>query len=171
MNDGFNPESMGEAAMVAASRGYDREPIPEDWGFESYGDASPAIGGGVGGFTWFESKQALLDFMARHLVWFSPGPTADDQDAVADEVAKVVEESVAKGRLPGELPDLLNGILKGYSQLRWVGQFSELLESDAQFPREVRSWHRGDEVADASTAIAPDEVAGFVQALHDEWGL
>lgn len=58
-------DEIGALVEAANARWADdalREPKSKSWGMYSYGDAPPAIGGGMGAFTWFDSKTALLKF-------------------------------------------------------------------------------------------------------------
>lgn len=52
-------DRLSEEAQDVALAASEFVPKHESWGFESYGDASGGIGGGVGGFLWFDSREAL----------------------------------------------------------------------------------------------------------------
>jgi hypothetical protein len=54
-----------------------REPKPTDWGFCAYGDAPPAIGGGMPWFYWFESEKAMLAALREHAAYLNPRPQID----------------------------------------------------------------------------------------------
>jgi len=52
-----------ESEAVQAAMGPQRLARDGDYGFCGYGDASPAIGGGIPVFFWFEDGPAMLDFL------------------------------------------------------------------------------------------------------------
>jgi len=64
-------EAMDEAAE-AGQQASSRKPQLGMWGAWIYDDGHPAMGGGVGGFSWFDSRDDLLDYMREYLPFISP---------------------------------------------------------------------------------------------------
>ena len=168
-----NQEQAGAAFTHAA----ERTPSPQDWGFYAYGDAPSAIGGGVGAFCWFGTQVEMLEFIAEHLAFVSPGPTDSDSEAVAFRVRSIISQ--AHEAPPEELRTNLNEALRQYSQIDWWGQMQELLTGDTGFANRVRqSWQESildnaDQyalVSDAVLPVLPDQMTEFCVFLS-EYGL
>lgn len=146
---------------------------PDDceWGFFSYGDAPPAIGGGVGMFTWFPDRNTMLDFIANTLPYFPPGQSNLDPDEIAENTAAVVD----KLRL-GTVSDLdgikkLNEVLVTCSQLNWMGTVEDLLTGNHPYAAEVRQAFREDSEEEAEGGpIGKDEKEDFFEFL-ESWGI
>ena len=131
-----------QEAREVAARAQGLEPEIETWGMESYGDASGVMGGGVGGFLWFESREELFDFVGRLLAYLSPWAQRLDTEDMARGAAAVVAQ-VESGELDiQEGMEALNHILSGSTQLRWWGQLKDLLDADDEFAREVARTRR-----------------------------
>jgi len=142
-----------------------------EWGFFSYGDAPPAIGGGVGMFTWFPDRATMLAFIGETLPYSPPGQSSLDPDEIAENTASVVE----KLRL-GTLTDEdgrqhLNKVLETCSQLEWIGTVTELITGDHPYLVRVRKSFRDDEDEDADGGpIDEDEKEEFFEFLST-WGI
>jgi hypothetical protein len=126
-----------DEANQAWSEAYERDISETSWGFYSYGDASPAIGGGVGCFLWFSSRNLMLDFIESVLPVSPPGPAASDHNKTA-EATRIVSAARDQETLPDEMRERLNHILRGYSQIEWWGTFRTLLSDDELFASKVR---------------------------------
>lgn len=161
-----------EAANDALQEAAMREPTLACWGVESYGDGPAAWGGGVGGFAWFETQADLLDFMAEHLTFLNIGPADVDPGRVGRE-AQAILASYRAGALDADATrERLNVALRGFQQVRWWGPLQDLLTCEADFPREVRAWFRG-ELEDEEEEAAPiqeEELEEFLGMLS-EWGI
>jgi hypothetical protein len=160
-------------AHDTAEAAAEHTPSYSSWGLESYGDQHAALGGGVGGFLWFGDRNQLFEFLRIHLLFFSFADGSSEVDMLLHEINAVVTmlESGERSLLSAIGP--LNELLKGHSQLRWIGRFQDLVEGDGEFEREVRSWSRGetDDGAEGSdTPIEPHELDDFIKSLLD-WGL
>lgn len=148
-------------------------PPPDDceWGFFSYGDAPPAIGGGVGMFTWFSDRNSMLEFIEHTLPYNPPGQSDLDPDEIAENTAAVVE----KLRL-GTINDLdgikeLNEVLVTCSQFDWMGTVDDLLSGNHPYAVHVRQTFRDDEEEDSEgEPIAEDEKEEFFEFL-ESWGI
>jgi hypothetical protein len=146
---------------------------PDDcqWGFFSYGDAPPAIGGGIGMFTWFPDRNSMLEFIEHTLPYNPPGQSDLDPDEIAENTAAVVE----KLRL-GKISDLdgikeLNEVLVTCSQLEWIGTVNDLLTGNHPYAVHVREAFREDDGEEAEDKhISEDEKEDFFEFL-ESWGI
>jgi hypothetical protein len=172
-SDRIDEEARAEEAITAAQAAHEREPSDDTWGFEAYGDAPGGIGGGAGGFLWFSARQEVVDFLRRHLVFLYTGPVTIERGPVLEQVQQTVDRYESGGLDALGTIDALNAALRHFSQLRWLGQLRDLLETDAEFPREVRSWWReGSSERGSGTSgdpIQPGDTPDFVARLRDEW--
>jgi hypothetical protein len=142
-----------------------------EWGFFSYGDAPPAIGGGVGMFTWFSDRASMLEFIEETLPYYPPGQSDLDANEIAGNASAVVE----KLRL-GTLTDedgrqQLNKVLETCSQLNWIGTVSDLLSGKHPYVVEVRKTFRDDEDDDADGGPIGEEEKEEFFAFLDTWGI
>jgi hypothetical protein len=81
MSSNFDTEEYARregAAREAGQAAVSYKPLVNSLGFFGYGDAPGAIGGGYGLFHWFGSRGALLDHLADHLTYESPGQSDTD---------------------------------------------------------------------------------------------
>ena len=146
---------------------------PEDceWGFFSYGDAPPAIGGGVGMFTWFPDRNSMLEFIEHTLPYNPPGQSDLDPDEIAENTAAVAEK-LRLGTL-GDLDGLkeLNEVLVTCSQLDWMGTVDDLLSGNHPYAVHVRQAFRDDEDEEAEGGpTKEDEKEEFFEFL-ETWGI
>lgn len=158
-------------AQIEAQKAAERMPNNDTWGFFSFGDGPPAAGGGVGGFLWFDDRAGMLDFIRRHLTYFSPGPTKSDPQTVNAAVVSLVRE-FESGNV-GEMGTLsrLNAALKGYSQIKWWGTFGQLLTDRADFPKRVRLQFRSIDADEGDSGpVTEAEIREFLEFLT-EYGL
>ncbi len=164
-------ERLTALAEVANDRWDDEKltkPTSTSWGFFSYGDASPAIGGGMGGFAWFSSRSAMLEFISSVLPFSPPGPSSRDHLAVAAEVGAVakqlksneVEQEVARKKL--------NRILKSFSQIEWLGTFQDLRGGQSPYARKLITGFRRENDIKISTKpveVSRSELADFKEYI------
>ena len=113
----------------------------------------------------------MLLFIAQHQVWLGPGPEGVDPARKVVQVGSIISHFLT-GRINLETARLqINSVLKGFSQIEWLGQFEELVSGEREFAREVRQWYREfkeAEVADSAPVIGEEEE--FDYALR-EYGL
>jgi hypothetical protein len=60
---------------------------------------------------------------------------------------------------------LLNQSLRSFSQITWLGTFSELLDSSDEFPRKMRAWFRKESDPAAQDPIDESDVKKFRERL------
>jgi hypothetical protein len=158
-----------EASWQEVSSG--APPEDSEWGFFSYGDAPPAIGGGVGMFTWFPDRNSMLEFIEHTLPYNPPGQSDLDPNEIAENTAAVVEK-LRLGTI-GDLDGLkeLNEVLVTCSQLDWMGTVDDLLSGNHPYAVHVRQAFRGDEEEEAEGGpIEEDEKEEFFEFL-ETWGI
>lgn len=110
-----------------------REPRPTDWGFCAYGDASPAIGGGMPWFYWFENEQAMLAALREHAAYLNPPPSDRSVEDLQSAVADILSFDV---RFPDDaVRARLNEALQNASQFEWLGSFEQLTKGAASLKR------------------------------------
>lgn len=158
-----------EKATYACQDASGRVPDPMDWGAWMYSDAHPAMGGGVGGFVWFNTKEKLIDFFRDHLPYLDPGiQSRNDVNEIANACQSIVN-SVRDGSLELRVGmTRLNHVVRGLTVIQWWGRLQDLKVSDDAFPCEVRSRFRKDvtNIDDDSSHITTDEEPAFAQFLH-----
>ena len=168
-----NIEALVEAANARWADDTLGEPRSTSWGMYSYGDAPAAIGGGVGAFTWFNSKTALLKFIEEVLPYSPPGPGNTDPLAVADKVGAVLRKLRSGDLELGEARRRLNTVLRAYSQIEWMGTFKDLRDGNDAYARElIKQFRRSRELAvgAAPIAIARSQTEDFKEFLA-EYGI
>lgn len=156
--------------MKAATKTTKPIPVPRSWLFFSYGDASPAIGGGVGAFHWFKTRRGMLDYVSNWLAFENPGPSSSDPEKVLVRVKKVLAGSKGSAALESTRKKL-NKALKGYSQIQWWGTFSQLCSGNETFPSQVRgAFFRSDESLPKAAPVPTVQRKEFISFLS-EYGL
>ena len=163
-------KQAGEVAWTAE----DEPPTKKSWGFFSYGDAPAGIGGGIGQFQWYKSREEMLEYIRRHLTFLMPGQSSIDPGRVAREVEETVAAFSGQEEDLESLRQKLNTILRTFSIIDWWGTLAELLQSDETFPTSVRSWYRevrseGEEEG-TDEPIADNELDEFLTEIS-EFGL
>lgn len=169
-HDGVELKALYEVADQAWQNFEMPEINANTWGMFTYGDAPGGIGGGVGGFIWFTSKDEMLRFVADVLPCSPPGPAESDELAVAREVKLNIEQLLA-GQLSWEVGrELLNRTLQHYSQIEWWGTFDALCTGDHPYAQKVIQYFReslDNCKTDIQTPIKVDEIESFKEFLQD----
>jgi hypothetical protein len=138
------------------------------WGAWIYDDGHAAMGGGVGGFFWFESRDDLLDYMREYLPFMSP--TIQHRADAADVLAKcyATVDAYHAGEIEaGTAVARLNNTVRGLVVVEWWGLFDQLLEGDEAFSCEIRNLFHGDAPDSASQPahIASERINAFADFL------
>jgi hypothetical protein len=112
----------------------------------------------------------MLDFIRQYLPFWNGGSVHSDVGVVVTRVGKILDH--LNGASPGEgFKAQLNQTLKGYTQIKWWGQFGELVSGETAFAREIRGWYRSNTSAGHGTGpIPPREAARFTEVLK-EYGM
>lgn len=131
--------SEGEALDVWAEAN-NFIPDTSDWGFFSV-DENPV---GIGGFTWFPKKAAMLKFLWEII----PPAMANDSDAAVRQMSKICREHISKHELGestmDQLIEDLNDGLKGATEIQWVGTFGDMASGPIPFCQVLRAKFHAD---------------------------
>ncbi len=120
-------------------------PEPLDWGASMYSDAHPAMGGGVGGFVWFDTKDEMLSFFREHLAYLDQGILSRNDAHKIAEACQAIVDTVRDGSVETRVGmTRLNHVVRGLTVIQWWGRIEDLHTSDAAFPCEVRGRFRGE---------------------------
>jgi hypothetical protein len=138
-----------------------REPKPTDWGFCAYGDAPPAIGGGMPWFYWFENEQAMLAALREHAAYLNPPPSDRSAEDLQSAVADILSSDV---RFPDDaVRARLNEALQNASQFEWLGSFEQLTKGGGEFEKKIRHEFREDDDKPTDKAIAAADLGSFAE--------
>lgn len=162
-------EEAVEKATHACQMATGVAPKPLDWGAWMYSDAHPAMGGGVGGFVWFDTKDEMLAFFREHLPYLDPGIQSRNDVYEIAEACQAIVDTVRDGSVELRIGmTRLNHVVRGLTVIQWWGRLEDLHTSDAAFPCEVRSRFRREStnVKDDSSQIVEGEEADFAQFLR-----
>jgi hypothetical protein len=170
-DDALDDDSLTEAmdnATHACQMASGNVPEPLHWGAWMYSDAHPAMGGGVGGFVWFGTRNEMLTFFREHLAYLDPGIQSRNNPYEIAKACQGIIDTVRDGSVEMRIGMArLNHLVRGLTVIQWWGRLEDLYTSDAAFPCDVRSRFRkeGTNVKDDSSQIAEDEETAFAQFL------
>jgi hypothetical protein len=120
----------------------DVTPAAGKHGFFSCGDAPGGIGGGIGIFVWFNDEDSLLNYIGKVLPFTPPGPHGANVDEVEARVLEVLERkhNASTELTFAQVIEQLNPILKGFSQINWMGVYESLIVPvvDDEFRQRLR---------------------------------
>ena len=126
------------------------------WGFFSYPDGPPALGGGMVFPTWLESRDDALDFIAETLPFH---PAGFDSVTIAQRVRVLVDRIKSGDMDEAAGVAALNEVLKGLSQITFFGPLASLMEGNGDFSRSIRADFL--DVENGATAIPPEQRTEF----------
>ena len=166
----WNSELLTEQAQAVVERTIGRDPQKHPWGLFFWGDAPGGIGGGVGCFQWFDSREELLAFVSD----YSPALYCSFEEEDEWIEFRVRLRAIAKSFSDDSVRGLeeFNTVLKGLLQIDWIDSFDELCKGEESFCRKVRAWFRDaddiDEAEELSSqeAIDLEEVQDFIESLE-----
>ncbi len=145
----------------AFENSFEKEPASYSWGFFAYDDAPGAAGGGAGNFSWFDSKQELVSFLAKFPLLAHSAETIDTDRFVE---AKNFLASVAPDNFDQKAVDELNKINAGVEQIQWFGQLDDLLSGESEFVKGMRAFF-----SKSSKKLAKSQIPEFAEFLR-KWG-
>ena len=145
----------------AFEKSFEKEPASYSWGFFAYDDTAGAIGGGSGNFSWFDSKEELVSFLAKFPLL---AHSSENNDAERFVKAKSFLESVAPDDFDQKTVDELNKINAGVEQIQWFGQLDDLLSGEAEFAKGMRAFF-----SKSSAKLAKSQIPEFAEFLR-KWG-
>ena len=152
----------------------ERDPREFSWGFYQHGLSM----GSVGGFSWYESQNELLDFIAAEIRPYEDEELHIEMKTLLEDVLR--QADLSKGLTP-QLRKRINsiigrrvsrgGVLYYGTEILWWGQFSDLCAGKGAFARElVRDFLEYQEIVgekvqsdEEPAAIASDYVPQFVE--------
>jgi hypothetical protein len=144
-------------------------PAPLNWGAWMYSDAHPAMGGGVGGFVWFDTRDEMLAFFHEHLPYLDQGILSRHDAYEIAEACQAIVDMVRDGSVELRVGmTRLNHVVRGLTVIQWWGQLEDLHTSDAAFPCNVRSRFRKESThdRDESSEITANEETAFAEYLR-----
>lgn len=171
-NDTFDDEADIREAMdkatFACQMASGDVPAPGHWGARIYSDAHAAMGGGVGGFVWFATRDKMLLFFREHLTYLDPGIQLRNDPGDIAAACEAVVDTVTDGSLELRVGmTRLNHLVRGLTVIEWWGRLEDLYTSDAAFPCDVRARFRREntKVEDDSSELVEHEQSGFAEFL------
>ena len=168
-------EKRFEEAEQASRDANERVPNSSTWGMFTFG-VPAAIGGSVGVFLWFETRDDLLEFVAEDLCFAPHGLAGSNAFEVTEKVREVIvrvrtdEMDWEAGRIE------VNGILHKFSQIEWWGIFPDLRSAEHPYAAIVVNEFREQQTGEPSAAdgdvaeIGDDELEEFREFIST-WGL
>ena len=165
----WDPEQLTEQANDSLRRSHEADPELSPWGLYSWADASPACGGGVGAFQWFDSIDDVLAWVTD----LSPAvfTSFDEEDEWL--IFRAGLRQIAQGFLENPEQGLkqFNAQLKGLHQIDWIGAWPDLVSGPDAYCQKIRRHFRegldSEKPDESSSAIKPDEVGKFRQFVED----
>lgn len=145
----------------AFEKSFEKDPTSYSWGFFAYDDAPGVIGGGVGNFSWFDSKDELVSFLAKFPLL---AHSSDSSDTELFVKAKNFLSSVAPENFDQKVVDELNKMISGVEQIQWFGQLDDLLSGETEFAEGLRKFF-----SQSSDKLANNRIPEFAEFLRG-WG-
>jgi hypothetical protein len=165
MNDATDIKQLTQSAEQTWNNLYHKPDI-NDYGLLTHSDGSETVGRGTNVFVWFESKQAMEDFIVTTLPFSPSGPEDSDPLAVQAEIKTLIEQAEAGKLEQLELRTQINHALTNYSQINWWGTLRDLLYADHPCSKKIRRDFRHshtDSLRD--DPVADDEMDKFIEYL------
>jgi hypothetical protein len=165
----WDPEALTEQCNHAMSESNSRNPLEFPWGLFSWGDAPPAIGGGVGAFQWFPQLDELLAFVTDlSPAAFATFDVEEEWLELQTSLRQIAEGFDANAEVAIQA---FNAELTSLLQIDWIGNLEGLMAGNEEFPAMVRSRFRGDWDDTPSQAslrpIQPEEQESFLAFLSE----
>jgi len=147
------------AAVAAYEQAARRDPRTASFGYLA---ADPATGA-VAPFLWFATLGEMLEFLQTAEVALLRFDDADRRRVTAS-----LARAVAGRRSIGQLDrERLTAAFEGWSEVLWLGTFSELCEKGGTLPTGVRAaFRRANGLGEHAGPLGESDLAAFVAFLH-----
>lgn len=154
-----------EEVTAAFKSSFEFQPSGESWGLFAYDDGPGGIGGGVGGFSWFESEQAVIEFIFSFPFLAHSGET-EEVEIVAEyeSIRQCLTKSRYSGKLDQATIDDINKLLMGIEQIKWWGQLRDLTSGMSTFAIELRESFSDE---DKQAEIKEAQLNDFIKFLRE----
>lgn len=159
---------MNDAIVKAGEEATERDPRQAPYGFYSGGSF---VMDSVRVFNWFESVDALADFLleVEPAIFDIEG---EDLEAYRVAVMPILQQLKADG-FSDELLAAFNEAVKDALVMDWWGEFDELTAGETEFAQGIVSGFVGasddvdedGEVREPTSGLAPDQLDEFVEYL------
>jgi len=159
-NDDFT--AIAAQAEDLGNEAFGRVPSRGDFGMLVSGDASPAIGGGMQVFMWFESREAMLAFIEKYGFLIHPPHGSLDLAATQQFTRSMAHRIRLNEVSEAEAPDALTEGLRGSTKFHWLGKFESLCFEETPFGLELRRDFRDNS---DGHPIEPEESVEFLEFL------
>ncbi len=141
-----------------------RDPRQFGWGCFHHEDRSPAWRG-RGVFGWFSKPADIIKYLVAE---FSPALTGSDPRAqrICDELLKKTQDAEFSPQDLKQAATQFNATFKGVVQIRWCGQFSDLVASSEEYAEDLRRGFWMLAMEESTRPIPPDQLSAFCQYLQ-----
>lgn len=140
---------------------FEKEPTSQSWGFFAYDDSPDVVGGGPGNFSWFDSKQELVNFLLKFPMLLHSATTSNSEQF---DQAKNIMLSVTAESFDQSVVDRLNKTNAGVEQIQWFGQLNDLLSGETEFAMGLRKFY-----STSTDKLAKSRIPEFAEFLRN-WG-
>ncbi|HEY9733865.1 MAG TPA: hypothetical protein V6C89_18285 [Drouetiella sp.] len=145
----------------AFENSFEKEPTSYSWGFFAYDDGPDVVGGGPGNFSWFDSKEELVNFLVKFPMLAHSATTSNSEQF---DKAKDIMLSVTPDTFDQAVVDKLNKAIAGVEQIQWFGQLNDILTGDTEFEMGLRKFFSG-----SSDKLTKSRIPEFAEFLRN-WG-
>lgn len=159
-------DPLMDTATQRAEASMQRDPRAFTWGMFAWGDASPAIGGGVGAFQWFATEHELHAFICddSHLL-YRCYESHQEWQLQAQRLRQLLANLASD---PDATLQLINQDLRGALQFDWIGRYHDLCSGEQPFCRQLRQSFREDEVQEEGTEASAADASPLDPDRDDE---
>lgn len=153
-------------AMEAHESAAGREPSDETWGIQFNDNPDFVLANDFTGFLWFESREALLDYVERSIPVLGRGDASDEElqpgrEAAADAAQKARQSG---GTIP---PGTSFRLPRSTVTINWMGCFRDLLNGEGAFEAALRSEFRDREEGGSNMPIELQDRSDFLEFVRE----
>ena len=139
-----------------------KTPKKGSWGFYCGGDASGAVGGGVGSFHWEASRAGMIRFLRNYSLAMYLPKSGLDLVAINAEVERITDAMKTDMLSDPSALKALNKALRHVLQFDWIGEYTELRDGNSKYARALRKRFRNGDAA----PIRRNEKATWLEFLE-----